>query len=146
MDDPRTIGRLARAAAVPVSTVRYYERRGLLRPDRRSEGNYRLYGLEALDRLRFVRSAQSAGFTLSDIGKLLEFRNGEPAPCQEVQTLIVSRLDSVGAQVEQLLQVREMLRQWLRVCRRAERTGRCGVLEGLCGCEEKNPRKAPKTA
>ncbi len=136
MDDSRTIGRLARAAAVPVSTVRYYERRGLLRPDRRSEGNYRLYGKEALDRLRFVRAAQAAGFTLSDISALLEFCGGDPAPCRDVQALIVSRLESVGAQLEKLLEVRKVLRRWLRICRKAERSGRCGVLEGLCGREE----------
>ncbi len=144
MDDFRSIGQLARAASVPVSTVRYYERRGLVRPERRSRGNFRLYGKGALERLRFVRSAQAAGFTLSDIGKLLEFRDGDPAPCREVQALIVARLDTVGVQVEQLLDIRKMLRRWLRVCREAEHGGRCGVLEVLCGCEERRPGKPPE--
>ena len=49
-----TIGKLAEAAGVPVSTVRYYEREGLLRPEERSEGNYRLYGPASLSRLQFI--------------------------------------------------------------------------------------------
>ena len=84
-----TIGQLAREADVPTSTVRYYERRGLLRPDGRSEGNYRMYGEATLERLLFVRSAQVAGFTLTDITALLDFRDGDAAPCKEVQDLII---------------------------------------------------------
>ena len=126
-----TIGQLARAADVPTSTVRYYERRGLLRPDSRSEGNYRIYGTDSLERLRFVRSAQAAGFTLSDITALLEFREGDAAPCKEVQDLIAGRLDLVVEQIKHLRVVDRMLREWMKVCRDAERSGRCGVLEGL---------------
>lgn len=65
-----TIGQLARAVGVPTSTVRYYERIGLLQPDGRTAGNYRLYGKEALECLRFIRAAQATGFTLEDITHL----------------------------------------------------------------------------
>ena len=146
MDPTYTIGGLARAAGVPTSTVRYYERRGLLRSETRSRGNYRLYGLGALERLRFVRSAQAAGFTLSDITLLLRFRDGDPAPCRQVQDLITKRLARVAEQIEQFKGVETMLQRWLGVCRRSERTGKCGVLDGLAAenhacCE--NPGKRP---
>ena len=72
-----TIGKLAREANVPISTIRYYEREGLFAADERSDGNYRLYGTAALERLRFMRAAQGAGLTLGDIRSLLECR---PAP------------------------------------------------------------------
>ncbi|RJP33583.1 MAG: heavy metal-responsive transcriptional regulator [Phycisphaerales bacterium] len=141
VDAPYTIGGLAKAAGVPTSTVRYYERRGLLRPQARSDGNYRLYSREALARLRFVRSAQTAGFTLSDITLLLRFRDGEAAPCRQVQDLIRARAARVAAQMQQLQEVEGMLRRWLAACRRSERTGKCAVLEGLAavnpGCCEK---------
>ncbi len=142
MSDRYTIGQLAGQVGVPTSTVRYYERRGLVNPDHRTRGNYRLYGGDALDRLRFVRSAQAAGFTLADIAALLRFRDGDPAPCGDVQALIRTRLASVGAQVDELQHVQKMLRRWLRVCREAERTGRCGVLEGLSACGEKKRGKS----
>ena len=126
-----TIGQLAREADVPTSTVRYYERRGLLRPDGRSGGNYRMYGEATLERLLFVRSAQVAGFTLTDITALLNFQDNDTAPCKDVQDLIAARLDQVVEQAEHLTVVEGMLRAWMTVCCEAEQSGRCGVLEGL---------------
>lgn len=139
-----TIGALAKQAGVPTSTVRYYERRGLLRPEGRSKGNYRIYGEEAMDRLRFVRSAQAAGFTLSDIIALLQFRDGDAAPCKEVQGLITVRLAQVVEQIDHLKLVERMLGKWRTVCREAERSGRCGVLEGLAAKKKKSPGKSGK--
>ena len=141
MSSHYTIGQLAREACVPTSTVRYYERRGLLRPDSRSKGNYRVYGEAALEKLLFVRSAQSAGFTLGDIDTLLEFRDSDSAPCKEVQGLIAARLDKVVEQTKHLNDVDRMLREWMKVCHDAERSGRCGVLEGLQAPKEKKCKK-----
>ena len=67
MAETYTIGHLAKVAEVPISTVRYYEQRGLLRPERRTESNYRVYGPASLKRLRFIRIAQQSGFTLEDL-------------------------------------------------------------------------------
>ncbi len=144
MAERYTIGQLARAAQVPTSTVRYYERRGLVRPESRSEGNYRVYAESALEQLLFVRSAQAAGFTLSNISALLRFRDGDTAPCQEVQAIVCARLDEVTQQIGQLSHVQGTLHQWLRVCREAERSGRCGVLEGLGGGGSKSVKKTRK--
>lgn len=60
MNNPFTIGQLAAQADVPTSTVRYYERRGLVRCEGRTRSNYRQYGEATLERLRFIRSAQAA--------------------------------------------------------------------------------------
>jgi MerR family mercuric resistance operon transcriptional regulator len=65
-----TIGKLAAKGGVGVETVRYYQRRGLLTEPSRDEG-IRRYGDEDVRRLRFIRSAQTAGFTLEEIGELL---------------------------------------------------------------------------
>lgn len=67
-----TIGRLAEAAGVHVETVRYYERRGLLRQPPRSPGGYRQYGDDDLWRLQFVGRGKTLGFTLTEIAELLE--------------------------------------------------------------------------
>lgn len=144
MDAQYTIGGLAKAAGIPTSTVRYYERRGLLRPDARSEGNYRLYDPESLQRLRFVRSAQAAGFTLANIALLLRFQDGDAAPCRQVQDMITARLTRVAEQIDQLRRVEGMLGTWLAVCRRTERSGKCGVLEGFSAGSEKCCEKTQK--
>lgn len=145
-----TIGQLAKSADAPTSTVRYYERRGLLTPEARSPGNYRLYSQDSLDRLRFVRSAQSAGFTLSDIAALLRFRDGAAAPCAEVRSLIDDRLEQVAEQLQHLKRVDQLLKQWRQVCCDAEKLGHCGVLKGLSNPCDQTPqnkcRKAPNPA
>ncbi len=121
-----TIGELARAGGVPTSTVRYYERAGLLRPTARSAANYRLYTDEDLQRLRFVRAAQATGFTLEDITHLLR-----PSSCHRVQQLIEDRLGRVDARMKELRHVRRVLRQSLEQCRAHEATGRCAVVGEL---------------
>jgi len=127
----RTIGRLAKAAGVPVSTVRYYERRGLLPPAARTTSGYRLYSEQDLDRLMFIRSAQAAGFTLEDVSTLLAFRDGSPDACHVVQELIEHRIAHIEHEMASLRSSRRVLSTWLDVCKRARRTGRCGVLAGL---------------
>ena len=131
VDGPLTIGQLARAAGVPTSTVRFYERSRLLPPDGRTEGNYRVYGPAAFERLRFIRAAQANGFALEDIAALLKFRDGTTAPCKEVQTLIEERLTDLDRRVEQLRHVQAILRASLKVCRRVERLDRCQVIDRL---------------
>jgi MerR family mercuric resistance operon transcriptional regulator len=121
-----TIGELARAADVPTSTVRYYERQGLLEPSRRSASNYRLYSQDDLDRLRFIRAAQATGFTLEHVSKLLR-----PAPCARVQDLIRERLSQVDAHMRELRHVKRVLGAALETCRKHEATGRCRVVADL---------------
>lgn len=143
MDSVFTIGQLARTASVPVSTVRYYERMRLLRPDGRTGGNYRVYSAVALERLRFIRAAQANGFTLDDIVALLDFRDGKTAPCQEVQELIKERLADLEKRVEELHQVRAVLRSSLVKCRQTQRSGKCQVIEKLKAASTSPIQKSP---
>ena len=111
-----TIGELAQAADVPTSTVRYYERAGILRPSGRSASNYRLYSEADLHRLRFIRAAQATGFTLEDIVELLH-----PAPCRKVQELIEHRLQNIDVRIKELRHVRQVLKSAHDSCRKHAR-------------------------
>ncbi len=126
-----TIGELAQAAEVPTSTLRYYERIGLVQPAGRSAGNYRYYNEDALEQLRFIRSAQAIGFRLGDVQTLIDLRDGSTAPCQEVQELIQERLADASKRMKDLRRVQRVLKSSLELCRKAERTGRCEVLNSL---------------
>lgn len=126
-----TVGALSRMAELPPSTIRYYDRRGLLKPRARTEGNYRIYDGDALERLRFIRAAVSNGFTLEDIETLLTFRDGDSPACREVQDLIADRLDELRSREGELARVQTALKSMLRRCRAAERTGKCQVIERL---------------
>ena len=127
-----TIGPLAAAAGIPTTTVRYYERRGLIRAARRiGSGQYRLYGAAELDRLRFIRAAQAPGFSLEDIARLLALDDGRSEPCAEVQALIEARLSDVSDRVRDLQRVQQALRRSLYQCRRRQPEGVCAVIDGL---------------
>lgn len=95
MDKNYTISQLAKAVGVPATTLRYYERVGLLRPEHRSQGNYRLYTKQSLHRLKFIRAAQAIGFTLQDVKTLLGMESGDAQSCAEVQA--VSPLSAMTA-------------------------------------------------
>ena len=123
-----TIGQIAKAANVPISTVRYYERVGLLKPDYRSKGNYRVYGEVSLRRLRFIRAAQGLGFTLDDV-KALVGAHGEPLSCVEVQSLLVKRLSEIEAKLRDLRNVHRVLKHSLQDCLESEKLGRCQVID-----------------
>ena len=135
-----TIGELARAAGVPTSTVRYYEREGILRPSSRTPSNYRLYSREDLHRLRFIRAAQATGFTLDDVTQLLH-----PAPCQKVQTLIEDRLEQVAGRMKELRHVQKVLKVSLEACREHEETGRCKIIDTLsASARARRPQRPPR--
>ena len=131
MSNQYTIGQLARAADVPASTVRYYERVGLLRPDNRSHGNYRLYGDDSLGRLRFIRAAQATGFTLDDISTLLAYRDGSTAACRDVQVLIEGRLADVEVRLSEMRHLRRVLKSTLKECQGTEANGECQTIDQL---------------
>ena len=129
------IGELAKAAEVPISTVRFYERKGLLKPSGRSVSNYRLYAPEDLERLRFIRAAQATGFTLGDVKALLR-----PAPCGRIQSLIENRLEEVSRRAAELRHVERVLQGSLRACKEHAPSGRCRVVDDLSSMARRKPR------
>ena len=126
-----TIGQLAKAVDVPTSTIRYYERTDLLNATARTDGNYRVYGPEALERLRFIRAAQGVGFTLEDISTLLDFRDDDADPCGEVQGIIDERLVQLDERIVDLRHLRKVMKSYLKRCQAGQEEGHCEVIDDL---------------
>lgn len=126
-----TISELSKAAVTPTTTLRYYERIGLLQADDRSQGNYRLYGDESLRKVKFIRAAQAIGFTLDDVKSLLAAPDSSAASCREVQALIDKRLEEVAQRLKDLRHVQQVLRSALEKCREMERIDCCHILSTL---------------
>jgi MerR family transcriptional regulator, mercuric resistance operon regulatory protein len=125
-----TIGGLAKAAGVGVETVRYYQRRGLLSEPPRPPGEIRRYSDEDVRRLRFIRRAQSAGFTLEEIGELLALdRTDDRARVRELAT---ERLAALEARMAELERSRTALERLRTVCA-SGRKGPCPILEAFDG-------------
>jgi MerR family mercuric resistance operon transcriptional regulator len=111
-----TIGQLAGAVGVPTSTVRYYERVGLFKPDARTRANYRCYTARAVERLRFIRAAQAAGFSLEDVRQMLALTHSDESPCGEMTALINRRLDDVRQRLRDLKRVERTLANAVKSC------------------------------
>lgn len=124
-----TIGRIASSVEVATSTLRYYERAGLLTPVARSHAGYRLYDPSAVDRLRFIRSAQSVGFSLDDIKALLAL--DQRTSCKQVQSMIEERLAGIAVRIAELENVQRTLTSALARCKKSRRG--CPVLGDLRG-------------
>lgn len=86
-----TIGKLATLAGVSPDTLRYYEKERLITPTSKTGAGYRLYNDEAIRRIRFIKTAQHCGFTLSDIQKLLTLKQAENTCCEDIRSLAIEK-------------------------------------------------------
>ncbi|WP_338425880.1 MerR family transcriptional regulator [Sphingopyxis kveilinensis] len=125
-----TIGKLAAAGDVGVETIRYYQRRGLMGTPARSGGDgwgggIRRYDEDDLGRLKFIRAAQAAGFTLEEIGELLALDQSDDRA--RVRTLAHQRIDALDAKIAQMTQTRAALARLADQCAASE-TGPCPIL------------------
>lgn len=126
-----TIGQLAKSAGVHVQTVRYDERLRLLRPTARAASGYRLYGVEEERRLRCIKNAQVLGFTLKEIGELLNLRGASTARCGDVQRKAQAKLAHVKAKVRDLQTLARALQQVIHTCRAGLPINQCQIVSHL---------------
>jgi MerR family mercuric resistance operon transcriptional regulator len=108
------IGEVAERAGVSVDTVRYYERRSLLPRAPRSEGGFRLFSLDAIERLRFIKQAQEMGFSLEEIRMLLI--GGGAGECRQTRDLLQSKLQEIDERMKALRVFSRTLSRHLRAC------------------------------
>ncbi len=97
-----TVNELAKRAGINAHTVRYYIRSGLLTPTKTQENSYRLFAIEEVNRLEFIRTAKLLGFTLSDIQLILGHAQQGESPCSEVRVLIQKRMQEVEEKVQDM--------------------------------------------
>ena len=103
------IGELAARSGVTAKTIRFWEAEGLLANPDRTPSGYRDYDANALERLSFIRHAQTAGLTLAEIRQVLAISDtGEP-PCGHVSDLIHQHLTEVDQRIRQLEETRSLL-------------------------------------
>ena len=124
-----TIGRLAGQAGVTVETIRYYQRRGLMpEPDKPING-HRRYAAEATRRVHFIKRAQVLGFTLEEIGGLLQL--DESHACSETRELAARKLEVIDGKLADLKAMRKALTSLLSQCNTGAATGTCPIIHAL---------------
>ena len=109
------IGEVAKRAGVSVGTIRYYEKRKLLPTSHRSEGGYRLFAVETIDRLKFIKQAQEMGFSLDEITTLLT-GGGGAGGCGQMRDLLQAKLQEISERMRALRGFMRTLERYLRAC------------------------------
>ncbi len=126
------IGELAKATGSPVETIRFYEREGLLSEPERTSGNYRMYGADHAERLAFIRNCRTLDMTLSEIRKLLSFKEAPAADCGDVNLLLDAQIDRVSNCIRDMKALETSLKLLRTQCVKASASKDCGILQGLC--------------
>ena len=123
-----TIGGLAKSAGVGVETVRYYQRRGLLPEPARPPGEVRRYGDADVNRLKFIRSAQAAGFTLNEIKELIDLDASDDRA--RARELAQARAAAIDDKIAELREARDALAGLATACAK-KRGGPCPILKAF---------------
>jgi DNA-binding transcriptional MerR regulator len=122
-----TISKIGAEVGLTADTVRYYEKAGLLPPPARTSAGYRVYGEDAIERLRFIRGVQRFGLRLREIRELLEVLDLGACLCGHAEKLVEKRIREIEHEIDELAQVKTRLvrlRQNVRSMSRDPATGR----------------------
>ena len=123
-----TIGRLARAADVGVETIRYYQQR-LLLPIPATNGGFRQYPAELVDRIQFIKRAQELGFSLDEIAGLLRLNDGSDR--KSIRNIANARLVQIEAKLADLRRMQSVLKHLIAACEHTKAGLPCPIIKTL---------------
>lgn len=124
-----TIGKVAKAAAVNVETIRFYQRKGLLAEPPKELGGFRYYSEKCIEEIHFIKRAQVIGFTLDEIKNLLSMEACDA--CLQTHDASLIKLDMVNARIAELERIRETLQKLIEKCERENYQTACPILHSL---------------
>ncbi|EOO11893.1 mercury resistance transcriptional regulator MerR1 [Bacillus cereus] len=131
------IGGLAEKCGVNKETIRYYERLGLIPEPNRTEKGYRMYSLQMVDRLSFIKRTQELGFTLNEIDKLLGVVDRNEAKCRDIYDFTVLKLEEIQRKIQDLKKIEQMLIDLKERCPENKDIYECPIIETLMDSEKK---------
>ncbi|MGH8332310.1 MAG: MerR family DNA-binding protein [Pseudomonas sp.] len=129
MNEKLTVGRVAKLAAVNVEVVLYYRRRGLLDEPLKPQGAHRRYPAATVKRGRFIKHAQTLGFTLEEVAGLLRIE--EAGACDETRKLAAHKVALIERKMTHLAAMRGVLAGLIGQCDAGQTDGRCPILQSL---------------
>ena len=144
-----TIGAAAKAAGVGIETIRFYERRGLIPQPLKPERGYRTYPAEVIGRVRFIREAQSLGFSLREAAELLALQADPAADSGEVRQRAAAKIEEIGGKIARLARIRGALDALVAACPGSGPLGECSIMTAMLGtgpAPEEVDRPSPEEA
>jgi DNA-binding transcriptional MerR regulator len=147
-------GQVATELGVGVQTLHYYEREGLIPSPARADNGYRIYDVSLVDRIRFIRKAQSLGLSLDEIREVIGLAARGTCPCGHVHTALAERLKEVDERLKELQSFRAdlaaLVSRAARISSDAPRSGRngngakvCAIVEDAAPAVQLTRAKAP---
>lgn len=131
-------GEVAKRTGVNIDTIRFYEQKGLLLAPKRAANGYRMYENDTIDRLRFILNAKALGFTLKEIGELLQVTNTNNVSCCDMLKLTEEKIKSICQKIEQLQRIEAALKSLHLSCKTKGTTEYCPIIEALVAPGEDN--------
>lgn len=107
------IGDVANISGIGIEALRFYEKSGLLERPQRTESGYRMYGRDVLDRLAFIKQAQTLGFSLEEIRRIIDDGRAGQSPCEEVREIVRRRLEELDERMREMRRYRKELSETL---------------------------------
>ena len=129
------IGELAQVAQTTVETVRYYEKEGLLPEPARTAGNFRTYGTEHVERLRFVRNCRALDMSHEEIHTLLDLADQPADGCGAINAVFDQHIAHVDERIRELTHLKQQLGALRERCVSEQSVNACGILQGLAAME-----------
>lgn len=126
------IGQVAVLSQVPIKTIRYYEELGLLKSSERTEGGFRLFSLDTIKRIAFIKRLQKLGLSLQEISEILKVYDQGLAPCSEIKQQLEHQVSEIDHRIAELMTLRDeisnLLKDWTPPAR-AETGEICPILQ-----------------
>jgi Cu(I)-responsive transcriptional regulator len=131
MDSPiLTIGHLGKATGTKVETIRFYEKTGLLPMPARTEGNYRAYTADHMNRLSFIRRARDLGFSLEQVRELLTLSDDRSRSCSAIDAIATGHRLEIKRKIRDLQALKAELDNLIDQCCRGT-VAECRIIETL---------------
>lgn len=129
------IGELAQVAQTTVETVRYYEKEGLLPEPARTAGNFRMYGTEHVERLRFIRNCRALDMSHEEIHTLLDLADQPADGCGAINAVFDQHIAHVDERIRELAHLKQQLGALRERCVSEQAVHACGIMKGLAAME-----------
>lgn len=131
------IGQAAKHSGLSAKMIRHYEAIGLLAPAERGDNGYRHYGAADLQRLAFIKRSRDLGFSLEEVGRLLDLWQNRQRASADVKALAAAHLETLERKIEELVSLRDTLQELVGHCQGDDHPD-CPILReleagGCCG-------------
>ena len=124
------IGKLSQSVGISAKMIRYYEHIGLIPIVGRSNAGYRSYTTQDAERLKFIRSSRSLGFSVAEIADLLDLWNNKNRQSADVKQMALSHIEKLEIRIQELQKMTNTLQDLINCCAGDERPN-CPILDGL---------------